>query len=179
MFKPPGVALAPGWAAQVGPALQRAAETGVVKGVSGVARPQGAALKLSLQGQARPVLVPVPVPVDGSALRTPDAPAAQTFAQSLYLGGAAVLSVLSVLSVPSVQRLAQVPLRLDLVRLSLVAAHHGLPGRRRLQGHAAAAGVGDRLGSGAGRADAGGAGAAPDLASACGTGLMRAERHCC
>lgn len=103
VFKPPVVALSPGWAAQVAPALQLAADGGVVKGLSTVVLPQGPALKLSLQGQARPLLVPV----DGSALRAPDAPAAQAFAQSLYRGSAAVVSV---------QRLALVPTRLGIVQ---------------------------------------------------------------
>ncbi len=88
VLRKPQPVLAADWPARVAVALA-AIPDAAVTGVSAIATPHGSALKLSVSGQARPVVVLA----DGGAWKPPDAAAIGRFAATLYGGDGRLIDV--------------------------------------------------------------------------------------
>lgn len=102
VVRPPVLAMPGTWTERALPMLAAVTASGQVTGVNAVPTVRGAALRVTLRGQPRPVMVLA----DGGKWTPPDADAARRFALSLYVGSG---------SVRDVQRIDTVPKRLGLV----------------------------------------------------------------
>ena len=102
VVRPPALGMPAAWTERALPALAAVTASGEVTAVNAVATARGAALRVTLRGQPRPVMVLA----DGTSWSPPDADAARHFASSMYLGNG---------SVRDVQHIDTVPTRLGLV----------------------------------------------------------------